>query len=328
MKTFKDGKFPFLEEFKKWYVEVHGNSRSAASYKSWMKNVFEVVCPKIQLKINDVAISGQLIAENIPYFLKTYKGQSFILDYLSSVASMAKAENSNWGSAAMKYLIFISDLISTSDNTKCSPINGLKPLNGSEIEKLREQLDLKDEVFSAKDLLDIFKSRFVTQERKGGNYAHELPMRRLVQVMPGFGIWVRTFLINNVKFIVSEYGATVLLKDINHLIITAKGDVIVNLKHDKGNFPLFTKTAEDSIVTFKELNAKRGSKPTIANLALDHDISIYKVLQNIGNTVPNLDAHNSNLEYKSIELFKEFKRIHDKVSFTVMDQIENIKKGK
>ena len=328
MIALKGGNFPFLDDFKKWYVEVHRNNRSASSYKSWMKNVFEEVCPKIQLKDNDVAISGQSIAENIPYFLKTYKGQTFILDYLSSVASMAKEKNSDWGSAVRKYLIFISDLISSGYKTKCQPINGLKALNGGEIEKLGAQLDVKDEVYSAKDLLDIFKSRFVTQERKGGNYAHELPMRRLVQVMPEFGNWVRTFLRNNVKFIISEFGATALLKETNHLTITAKGDVIVNLKHNKGNFPLFTKTADDSIVTFKELNAKRGTKPTIANLALDHDISIFKILEETGDTVPNLDAHNKGLEYKPIELFKEFKRIHDKVSLTVMDQIENVRKGK
>lgn len=328
MSTFNGGNFPFLDEFKNWYIEVHRNSRSAASYKSWMKKIYEEVCPIIQLKDNKVAISGQLIAENIPYFLKTYKGQSFVMDFLSVVASMSKAQNSDWGSAAMKYLIFISDLISTGYKSNSKPTNGLKTLNGSEIEKLGAQLDVKDVVYSNKDLLDIFKSRFVTQERKGGNYAHELPMRDLVQVLPGFGIWVLSFIINNVKFITSEYGATVLLKDINHLAITAKGDVIVNLKHNKGNYPLFTKTADGNIVTFKALNAKRGSKLAIAGLALDHDVSIFKILQDVGDTVPNLDSHNKGLEYNAIKLFEEFKRIHENVSFTVMDQIENVKKGK
>lgn len=328
MSTFNGGNFPFLDEFKKWYVDVLRNTRSSASYKSWMKKIYEEVCPKIQLKDNKGFISGQLIAENIPYFLRTYKGQTFIMDFLSAVASIAKAENSDWASAAMKYLIFISDLISTGYKSNSKPINGLKTLNGSEIKKLGAQLDVKDVVYSIKDLLDIFKSRFVTQEYRGGNYSHELPMRDFVQVLPGFSIWVLPFIINNVKLIISEYGATVLLKDINHLSITSKGDVIVNLKHNKGNYPLFTKTADGRIVTVKALNIKRGSKPVIANLALEHDVSIFKLLQDVGDTVPNLDSHNKGLEYNAIKLFDEFKRILKNVSFTVMDQIENVKKGK
>lgn len=321
--------FPFLSQFENWYEKLHGNKKSAGSYKSYIGNLYNTVCPEIKFEYEGDIINGQLIAENLGYFLGTNDGRAFALDFLSNVASIAKKKNSDWGSAAMKYLIFISDLISNETSKKVSPTNGMPKFNVNTIKDvLNPQLRIEDEVFCNKELLEIFRARFVTQERKNGNYAHELPMRDLVKVLPGFGKWVRKYLSNNVKFIVSEYGATVILKDINHLLITTKGDVIVNLRKDKGNYPVFTKTATGKIMTFKEFNAINGSKPTIANLALDHDTSIFEILKNIGNTVPNLDKHNSGQIYNPIALFNEFKAIHDKVSFTVMDQVENVKKGK
>lgn len=316
--------FPYLEEFKGWIEDVVGDKELAMKSEDIMDNIFTDICPKVFLEDDDEGLTGQIVAQNIPYFRKYSQGEIFIKNFLRTLACLAKDASDEFVSLIFKYLIFLNSQIIRREVIGVKPLNGLEELKPWDISNLNSQLQFEDEVFTKKDLLEIFRVIFLTQKQQRGDCNHKLSYLELAKVLPNFDDWLKSFLKTNVKFIISERGSSVQLKDINYLTFTSEGEAVVNLNRDKDNYLVFTKRPNKKIITFKD--SVINEKVSLTDLSLDYDTPLLKIINNIGDTVPNIDKFNEGEAFDSIGLLNEFKAIHSEVSLTVMNSRDyNIK---
>lgn len=349
---------PFETEFKTWLEDAQAGfsvGKSANSdYRSRLKNF-------LINNYENLGISSDYFSE-IPAFLKQGKaGKQVVVtlvslcwNYCSDQYRTTKDRKwSNLKSAFSAYNIFLLELMEDEEWLKTV----LQDISSKEMaDDCKKVIDVisnkvSTTTFTQKELLDNFSLRLITQDRLWGNYNVFLPMRLIASIVAKgnkgtLRNWAKTFLGEKTNLIVSKDGGCISLNEVDSLSLS-EGNVFVNC--GKKKMPLFSKNSKGIIVPMKTSALK--------TIALDHDKPIYQILcdqQNVNqNNFPDLVKITSvykqkqngtarpklkvkDLQNESViqkinpnDLYCEVVRLHEEhVSFTLMDQVENIKKGK
>ena len=356
----KTKEIPFEKEFKEFLEDNNISQASADSYCKYIRYSLSKLKDDVTFAVEGISYGIADLFDNLEHLVvrnvNTRKIATLLINILigAEYKDAALHTKQNHISALRLYLVFLYEKIEDNLGRKSSyyklEIDG-KPifpltlsLAGTIYEDLKEKHCPKGEMDYNKEVLKIiFASRFITQDRKGGTYAVELPIREISKEISYHKIgkslrkWAIDFLERKVKFLTMD-GQTVPFSEINSLKIAPDGSVFIFSKRKK--WEAATELADEGgTCSFKDL-AKDHKYPT-RYLALDHDNPIYQVLEAVKNDVPTLKLFNSKLnstgqcpprlsEGDCLVLYDEFTRIihENNVSFTIMHQIENVKKGK
>ena len=358
---------PYVESFGKFCANNGISSASASSYIAYIEAAYNYLCPLIKFEYEGRTDNCRVLFENLDKLLKNNSGRKLAI-FLFELLCNIKFDDQLSAKITKKYLSniqtalrwFVAYLIAVCDgeedknplrNNEVHPILGLfsEKVTGAILIDLKVRYPNSKSIFTKSDLIKIFTARVLTHDRVKGEYAVELPIRRISAEITyhkkqnktfdkSLSQWIKEFLLQDgkVKFIVSGDGKeTISLNEISSLKICDDGNVMV--KVGKKEKPIFTELYKDKnssgFISFGEL-AQRNKQPTeIRNLALDHDEPIFKVLKNKADGLNILKKFNAlNGKHLSSDecklLFDEFEDIHKYVAFTIMDQTENVKKGK
>lgn len=324
----KENKFPFSEEFKEWYLNLHNNEDSAKSYLSYLNSIYYKVCPNLSINVDGQIFNGQEIIDNYPFLLfKNKDSKNFAIKFLKEIGSKIPnyistyKTKSNYNSAINKYQIFLLlEIIKNKGGSTSKDSKNFPKINEKIAKNMLSQLGNKEMIYDHNDLMDIFKSRFKSQDRKGQGYA--LPMKKLTteKILPGINDWIPNFLNKNVKFITGVQNgniiSTVNFEDVVCIQIINKKIV---LKTKNNSYKIYTEIAQGKYELIdKYLNKFEAA--IIGELDLDHDIPIVDILRNSANPIFNINI-DQNI------LWKNFENIHNQVKFTVMIGEQNSRKG-
>ncbi len=359
------GIIPYKVEFEEFCRENGIGEDSSSSYSAYVTGAYNHLCPLVKFNYNGKEYDSQVLFENLDYiYCKNDTGRDLIIFLLDILANDINAETcsksyvSKMRTALRWYMAFVINEAEF-DNKSCKKDSDtlmtfnkfVKDVSASILTELRSQYPNTKIIFTQADLIKIFTIRILTQDRVKGQYAIKLPVRKIAgelsfhhkkdKSISTLSQFVKDFIVREgkVKFIISADGEqTVDLGNVRALQIN--NDVVTIQTKSKDKAVVYTELYDNGYCTFDALAKKNRKSTEISKLALDHDNPIFNILQDKVSALHGLkrfndflenekEGKNHHLKFEEAKmLFDDFKEIHDAVEFTIMDQTENIKKGK